>query len=282
MMPLDSTREELKRTARQADPQKTWHVGDQTIIAGDCLAELRAMSPASVDVVVTSPPYNIGVRYRSYDDRRPREAYLSWLTEIGQQLHRVLKPEGSFFLNVGSTGADPWVSMDVAGCFREIFVLQNTISWVKSVSIGDDTVGHFKPITSERYLNNNHEAVFHFTKVGSVKIDRIGIGVPFKDKSNIARWGHTRDRRCAGNVWFIPYQTVKSKAQKFDHPAGFPVELPLRCLRLHGTATGTVVLDPFSGAGTTLVAAQQLGCIGIGIEIDQHYAEASVQRLAVG
>jgi site-specific DNA-methyltransferase (adenine-specific) len=228
--------------------------------------------------VVTSPPYNIGVRYRSYEDRKPRAIYLAWLAEIGAELKRVLLPNGSFFLNIGATNSDPWIAMDVAAAFRDTFVLQNHITWVKSVSIGDDTVGHFKPITSDRYLNHNHEAVFHFTPTGSTPLDRLAIGVPFKDKSNIARWGHRRDRRCAGNVWFIPYQTVKSKAQKFDHPAGFPVELPLRCLKLHG-GKRLAVLDPFAGAGTTLVAAQQLGHKGIGIEIDRQYAETAVARL---
>ena len=60
---------------------------------------------------------------------------------------------------------------------------------------GGDTVGHFKPITSDRYLNHNHEAVFHFTPTGATPLNRLAIGVPFKDKSNIARWGHKRDRR---------------------------------------------------------------------------------------
>jgi site-specific DNA-methyltransferase (adenine-specific) len=280
-MPFDSARPRLThpdRTASRPD-EAVWHVGKQTIIAGDCLAELNTIASASIDVVVTSPPYNIGVRYRTYDDHKPRGTYLAWLAEIGRQLLRVLRPSGSFFLNVGSTSADPWVAMDVAASFRDSFVLQNHITWVKSVSIGDDTVGHFKPITSERYLNNNHETVLHFTKSGEVKLDRLAVGVPFKDKTNIARWGHQRDRRCAGNVWFIPYQTVKSKAQKFDHPAGFPVELPLRCLRLHGGKNRTV-LDPFAGTGTTLVAAQQLGHTGIGIEIDRQYVERAVARLA--
>jgi len=251
------------------------------VTCGDCLAELARMPDAEVDVVVTSPPYNIGVAYRSYADRRPRGEYLDWLAEIGRELRRVMAPAGSFFLNVGSTGADPWIAADVAGAFRATFALQNTIVWVKSVAIGDDTVGHFKPISSRRYLNNNHETVFHFTKSGDTAIDRLAVGVPFKDKSNIARWGHARDRRCAGNVWFVPYATVRSKAQKFDHPAGFPVELPRRCILLHGVPDARV-LDPFLGAGTTLVAAQELGCPGVGIEIDPQYARIAVERLSAG
>lgn len=255
-----------------------WKIGSQEVVLGDCLSGMEQIAEGSIDVVVTSPPYNIGMAYRQYDDRRPRSEYLDWLGEIGAQIYRLLKPEGSLFLNLGSTNADPWIAHDVAAAFRSRFVLQNTIAWIKSISIGDDTVGHFKPITSRRYMNNNHETVFHFTKTGAVDIDRLAVGVPFKDKSNIGRWGHARDKRCAGNVWFIPYKTVASKAGKFNHPAGFPVELAERCIKLHG-AEGAVVLDPFLGAGSTLVAAARIGCEGIGFEIDPTYAEAAVERL---
>ncbi|SED12261.1 site-specific DNA-methyltransferase (adenine-specific) [Rhizobiales bacterium GAS188] len=257
---------------------KTWSCGRHEIILGDCREELAAIERESVDVVVTSPPYNIGLDYRSYDDRKPRDAYLAFLAGIAAEIERLLKPGGSFFLNVGSTNADPWISLDVANAMRPRFVLQNHIVWVKSLSIGDDTVGHFKPIAGRRFLHHNHEAIFHFTKSGRVGLDRLAVGVPFKDKSNIARFGHARDRRCAGNVWFLPYRTVKSKAQKFNHPAGFPVELPERCIKLHGVKDA-VILDPFLGSGSTLVAAEQCGCRGIGIEIDPHYVETACSRL---
>jgi len=263
---------------RRAKSSSVAQVGSQHVVTGDCLEILKALDPKSIDVVVTSPPYNIGVAYRSYDDRRPAASYLAWLTQIGEQIARVLKDDGSFFLNVGGTNADPWIAMDVAAAFRSLFTLQNNIVWAKSVSVGNDTVGHFKPITSRRYLNNNHESIFHFTKTGAVEVDRLAVGVPYKDKSNIARWGHTQDKRCAGNVWFIPYKTVRSKAQKFDHPAGFPVALAERCIKLHG-GEDPVVLDPFLGAGTTLVAAENLGLTGIGIELDKDYAATAVKRL---
>ena len=253
-------------------------VGRHAVHAGDCLTVLTGVADGSVDAIVTSPPYNIGVAYRSYDDRQPRAEYLAWLGRVSRELARVLAPGGSLFLNIGSTNTDPWLPLEAAGAFRGDFVLQNHIAWVKSLSIGDDTVGHFKPITSRRYLNHNHEQLFHFSLDGDVAIDRLAVGVPFKDKSNIARWGHARDRRCGGNVWFIPYRTVRSKAQKFDHPAGFPVALPERCLRLRGGADLTV-LDPFAGAGTTLVAAHWLGHRAIGIELDPHYAATAIARL---
>ena len=79
-------------------------------------------------------------------------------------------------------------------------------------------------------------------------------------------------------MWHIPYETVQSRAEKFDHPAGFPVELPRRCLRLHGKADA-VVLDPFMGAGTMLLAAEQLGHRGIGIDLDPAYVAIAERRL---
>src|SRR3546814_12104441 len=108
--------------------------------------------------------------------------------------------------------------MDVASAFRDSFVLQNHIAWVKSVSIGEDTVGHFKPITSRRYLNNNHEAVFHFTRTGDVEVDRLAIGVPYKDKSNITRWNHGTERRRAGKPGLLPYKPRKPAAHTIDPP----------------------------------------------------------------
>ena len=262
-------------------PATEWIVGSQTILVGDCLERLGEIAPGAVDVIVTSPPYNIGVSYRSYDDARPRADYLAWLGKVAAALRRVLADDGSLFLNIGGTRADPWLAFDVAGVFRDSWLLQNHIVWAKSISIEDETHGHFKPINSDRYLNHNHEQVFHFTKSGRVAVDRLAVGVPFKDKSNIARWGHARDRRCAGDIWHVPYRTVRSRSQKFDHPAGFPSELAERCIRLHG-GDAPLVLDPFLGAGSTLVAAERLGLEGYGIEIDPHYAATARSRIAAG
>ena len=258
--------------------ERVIEIGAQTVIVGDCAKVLAGLPEQSVDVVVTSPPYNIGIKYRSYDDGGDRDAYLAWLAEIGRQLHRVMKDDGSFFLNIAGTCSDPWIAPDAANAMRDIFRLQNAIVWVKSLSIGDDTFGHFKPVNSERYLNHTHEHVFHFTKAGKTALDRLAVGVPFKDKSNIARWGHENDRRCAGDVWFIPYETIRSKSQRDHHPSPFPVALPERCIKLHGKGDA-VVLDPFLGVGATLLAAQRLGNRGIGIEIDPTYAESAAWHL---
>src|SRR5581483_8129685 len=100
---------------------------------GDCLTGLQNnVKENSVDVVVTSPPYNIGVAYATYADDLPREKYLAWMEQLGLAIRRVLKDDGSFFLNVGNRPKDQWIAFDVASSQRKHFVLQNVIHWIKS------------------------------------------------------------------------------------------------------------------------------------------------------
>jgi site-specific DNA-methyltransferase (adenine-specific) len=253
-------------------------VGPHRLICTDCLTALPALAAESVDVIVTSPPYNLGINYRHYKDRRAEQDYLDWLLQVATELRRVMRPEGSFFLNIAGSSTAPWMPFELIVRLRDLFFLQNHITWIKSIAINGDSVGHYKPVGGERFLHHNHEHIFHLTLTGSVRLARLAIGVPFKDKSNIARRGHAQDLRCRGNTWFIPYDTVQSKAEKFHHPSTFPLALPRWCIRLHG-AKQPVVLDPFMGSGTTVLAASLEGGRGIGIELDPSYMAVAHERL---
>lgn len=260
---------------------------------GDCLEGIRRLVPAaSVSVVVTSPPYNIGVRYRTYEDAKPQDEYLEWIEEVALEVRRVLEPDGSFFLNVGGRPGDPWIPWDVASRLRTHFVLQNVIHWIKSIAIdkkdagdcsslvGDVAVGHYKPITSPRFLHDCQEYIFHFTVTGNVTLNRLAIGVPYQDKSNIGRWkAAQRDIRCRGNTWFIPYKTIRDRASQRPHPSTFPPQLPEMCIKLHSVDNTRMVLDPFIGLGSTAVAARNLGVACTGFDIDQHYLDIAKVRL---
>src|SRR5262245_59276206 len=101
----------------------------------DCLAVFEALGPASVDVVVTSPPYNIGVRYGTYQDTLSAAEYLDWTQRWIAAAAAALRPEGSLFLNVGTRPSDPWTALDVAQAARPYLRLQNIIHWVKSIAI---------------------------------------------------------------------------------------------------------------------------------------------------
>lgn len=259
----------------------------------DCTEGIsQTLKPASVSVVVTSPPYNIGVRYRSYDDARSREDYLAWIQRIATVIDRVLEPEGSFFLNLGSRPREPGMAWEAAARVRSHFVLQNVIHWIKSIAIerknvgkypgpvGHVAVGHYKPITSSRFLHDCHEYIFHFTKTGNVRLDRLAVGVPYQDKTNIGRWaGATQDLRCRGNTWFIPYRTIRDRSAQRPHPSTFPNQLPEMCLRLHGVSRIKLVLDPFIGLGSTAVAAQRLNVNCVGFDVDSRYLDVATSRL---
>ena len=263
-----------------------------TFYLKDCITGLKEnVKDRSADVVVTSPPYNIGTSYGSYKDELPREKYLTWIEEVGIAVKQSLTDDGSFFLNIGNKLKDPWIAWDVAYVLRKYFVLQNVIHWVKSIAIskaevgnypniaGDIAVGHFKPIMSNRFLNDCHEYIFHFTKYGDVHLDKLAVGVSYQDKTNIERWKATNkeDRRDRGNMWFIPYQTIQSRSKQRPHPATFPVKLPEMCIRLHGNAK--LVVDPFVGIGSAAVAAMRLGISFVGFEIDKEYLDAAIDRI---
>jgi site-specific DNA-methyltransferase (adenine-specific) len=266
-------------------------VQSATFYLKDCVAGLQEnVEENSADVVVTSPPYNIGINYNAYSDALPREKYLSWMGEVGAAVKSALADDGSFFLNIGNKPKDQWIAWDVASVMRKHFALQNVIHWVKSIAIsksdvgnyqniaGDIAVGHFKPIVSERFVNDCHEYIFHFTKKGETKLDKLAVGIPYQDKTNIGRWKSAKeDRRDRGNTWFIPYETIQSKSER-PHPATFPIKLPEMCIKLHGGAK--LVVDPFTGIGSTAVAATRLGIPFVGFEIDKEYLDAAIARLA--
>ena len=102
--------------AGRLQPYKTLSRNGATLrfYLGDCLDVFHALEPGQVSAVVTSPPYNLGVGYRSYRDRLPRQDYLQWTAKWVEAAARSLAPDGSLFLNVGAKPTDPWIPLDVA------------------------------------------------------------------------------------------------------------------------------------------------------------------------
>ena len=257
------------------------------IYCEDCnlfMEKVRKEDRFNIDVIITSPPYNIGKNYSSYHDTKKTDDYLDWLLVVAQKSFWILKPNGSFFLNIGGTSAEPLIPFLVLNKFISAgYKLQNTIHWIKSISIEKEdignnnqicktgfSVGHFRPIRSNRYLTNTHEYIFHFTKTGTQNLEKLSIGVPYQDKSNIKRWKSVeQDKRDRGNVWFISYPTIQSSR---SHPAIFPEKLASLCIKLHGYLNKDfIVYDPFMGIGHTALACIELGINYIGTEIDENY-----------
>lgn len=254
---------------------------------------IRKDNNLKMDIIITSPPYNIKKRYSSYKDNKKIDEYLNWLYMVAKNSHDILKQTGSFFLNIGGTPSEPLIPFLAASKFIDAgFQLQNTIHWIKSISIekmdigsnnqksgSDFSIGHFKPITSKRYLTDLHEYIFHFSKTGNVDLEKLSIGVPYQDKSNIKRWKSSlNDKRDRGNVWFITYPTIQTGR---PHPAVFPEKLPSLCIQLHGIRKDNfLVYDPFMGIGSTALACLDLGMNYIGTEIDQSYVDTANELIA--
>jgi site-specific DNA-methyltransferase (adenine-specific) len=275
-------------------PHTTLVSGSSTLrfYLGDCTDVLPQLGRGSIDVMVTSPPYNLGVRYRTYDDSIPRSEYLQWTDRWLREAATALTPQASLFLNVGAKPTDPWTALDVAQAARQHFRLQNTIHWIKSIAIekalagaraalpDDLAVGHYKPINSRRFLHDCHEFVFHFTPEGNTPLDRNAVGVKYQDQSNVGRWQAAGSGvRCRGNTWFVPYDTIQSREKDRPHPATFPAKLPEMCVRVHGLERARTVADPFMGLGSTAVACASLGVDFVGIELDEGYLLEAVARV---
>jgi site-specific DNA-methyltransferase (adenine-specific) len=254
----------------------------------DCTIGMDFFPDHYFDVVLTSPPYNIGTSYSLYDDKIPRSEYLEWIEKVAIKIKQKIKKNGSFFLNIGASPTNPWGPFEIASLLRHQFSLQNVIHRIKSIYIENKSyghrvnlnVGHFKPIQGHRFLNDNHEYIFHFTKSGDVQLDRLSIGVPYKDKGNINRWKLGGNGiRCRGNTWYFPYETIRSRDKDRPHPATFPVELAEKCILLHGVSEEMNVLDPFMGMGHTSLACNKIGVNCVGFEIDKNYYESNIRLL---
>jgi len=225
----------------------------------------------SVDVIVTSPPYKV-----------KDGGSLPLMHALGKLAGRVLTPGGRVYVNLGQLRENFAMPMQSWAAIHGSSGLQpgQTISLVKSVAIESKQIGHYQPITMKSpTLNYCWEFVFTFFKPPESKIDRLSIGVPFADKSNMKRGdrGKNGDLHCAGDTWFIPYETT-GKSKKKAHAYEFPQELVCRCLKVSGATPGMTVLDPFMGSGTTLMVANTLGLNAIGIEINKKTLDGAKKR----
>lgn len=251
------------------------------IIHSDCLDYMKTLESESIDVCISSPPYNIGLGYNSYNDKRTD--YVEWQKSVWNEVCRILKSTGHLFINIAPTRKDPLLPFRVADGVP--WSLQNSIIWSKSIEIDGYVKGHSTPTSSKRYLQNGWEHLFHFTAFGDTEIDIEASSVPYHPtwaEENARRSGRTW--RPTVNNWHIPYETVGggNRTQKLKgdkkHPAIFPRELVKHCLNVAGAKSGHIVFDPFAGTGTTIEVAESMGLTGIGTDIDADYVEFANSR----
>lgn len=227
------------------------------------VGELLPNGVKDLKCVVTSPPYKDSGGYTP-----------ELIQEVALEFDKMRYP-GPIFINFGDLTAHPWRSFETAKIFcdwSDMYLMQ-TIIWVKN---------HYTPRQGHRTFDSRHEYIFYivgdYDAPPRLRRRAEHVGVPYADKSNIGRYA-TSDSKCPGTVWYIPYDTIRSKHERY-HPHIFPVALPRRAIdACLAPRSGGFVADPFAGSGTTILAARELGHKAFGVEIDPHYVSTIRERL---
>jgi site-specific DNA-methyltransferase (adenine-specific) len=234
----------------------------QNLILGDCLTEMSKIESDSIDLIVTSPPYNkkglsggkvnpgnqiwkkFNIDYSEYDDNLPEEEYQNWMIEILNEMKRIIKPNGSIFFNHKPRRHKNKVYLPTDFISKSGLDLYQLIIWNRASS----------PNVRKDVLLPCTEHIYWLTK-----------SKPKTFKENLDSSYHTE-------IWNI------SAERGSRHPAPFPSKLVENCIKLT-TEENDIVLDPFLGSGTTAVVAKKLKRQYIGIELDQNYIDLTNTRL---
>lgn len=254
-----------------------WGKDDVQLHNDDALAHLQQLESESIDLIVTSPPYNIG---KDYESVVSLEKYLDFQESIIKECLRVLKPEGNLCWQVGFTKVSGEIlPLDALflPIFRNLgFKLKNRIVW---------TFGH--GMHAKKRFSGRHETILWFSKsLEDAYFDLDSVRTPQKypekrhykgpKKGEIS--GHPLGKN-PGDVWDIP--NVKAHhVEKTEHQCQFPVALVQRLIR-GLSPEGGIVLDPYSGVGTTACAAIIEGRRAIGIERDSKYHTIAQNRVSL-
>lgn len=165
--------------------------------------------------------------------------------------------------------------------FKELRRIEKTIANLELL-LQPRQVGHYTPIETPTRLNNLWEYIHVFAKEELPALDRWTppLGVPYTDKTNLKRGkrGKRGDTHCAGNVWYIPYETRKGQKEAHEHE--YPLELVRRCLTLARVKPTDLVLEPFCGGGSTLIGTLNYGASVVGYEIRPETVEKATRRIA--
>ena len=260
------------------------------IIQGDCLNVLPGLPSESVDLIVTSPPY-ADSRKNSYGGVHP-DKYVDWFLPISDELQRVLKPDGTFILNIKEK---------VMGGERHTYVIELILAlrergWLWT----EEFVWHKKNSYPGKWPNrfrDSWERCLQFNKQKRFNMYQDSVMIPMGDwaKTRLRNLSETDMRRDESKVgsgfgkrianWVgrtMAYPTnvlhLATETGNKRHSAAFPVELPRWFIKLF-TQEGDLVLDPFLGSGTTALAAQQLGRHFVGIELLPEYVDIAEKAL---
>ena len=256
-----ATHYEITAKAKSYFQTDTIWIYNADILRTSCVKE------RTIDLIVTSPPYNVGIKYNSHDDTMSYKDYLSFTKEWLAKCYRLIKDDGRFCLNIPldkNKGGQQSVCADITTIAKQVgWKYHSTIIWNEQ-NISRRTAWGSWLSASAPYVIAPVEVIVILYKNYWKKIS--GSRKSDITKKEFVEW--------TNGVWNFMGESKK----RVGHPAPFPVELPRRCIKLF-SFVGDTVLDPFLGSGSTLIACILTNRKGIGIEIDRNYCELAKRRL---
>jgi site-specific DNA-methyltransferase (adenine-specific) len=227
---------------------------------------MNDLPDASVHLMVTSPPYNVG---KDYDEDLSMDEFRAFLKRVWAETYRVLVPGGRACINVANLGRKPYIplhAMLIADMHELGFLMRGEIIWDKGASASSSTAwGSWQSATNPT-LRDTHEYILVFSK-GSFRREKVD-----GRESQISKEEFLEFTK---SVWSFGAES----ARKIGHPAPYPAELPYRLIQLY-TFSGEVILDPFMGSGQTALAALKAGRRFVGYEINEEYRQLALKRIA--
>jgi site-specific DNA-methyltransferase (adenine-specific) len=228
---------------------------------------MKEIKDESIHLIVTSPPYNVGLNYDEYNDKIELDEYRKFAKRWLLESYRVLKNGGRICINVAQLFRKPscWnLAFEYEKLLYELgFINRGTIIWVKSNGRGTTAWGSFGS-PSEPNSHDIHEYILCFSK-NTLRLENdVGTNPDITNKEFV---------KYVNSVWIMGIENDPK------HPCTFPSELPYRCIKLL-TYPMQNVLDPFAGLGTTLITAKKLNRVPYGYEISKSYYDIIVRRLA--
>ena len=236
-------------------------------IYNDDILKINSIRNDSIDLIITSPPYNLDIKYGAYEDDMSHEDYLTFSKEWLTKCLALTKKDGRLCLNVPldkNKGGQQSISADITTVAKKVgWKYHSTIIWNEQ-NISRRTAWGSWMKASAPYVIAPVEVILIMYKEYWKKTS--GSQVSDIERDEFMTW--------TNGVWNFSGESKK----KIGHPAPFPLELPKRCIKLF-SFVGDVILDPFLGSGTTLISCIENNRKGIGIEIDEKYCELARKRI---
>ena len=254
------------KEAMKATNLEPYFEANSIYIFNDNILKTEAVAESSIDLTVTSPPYGVDIKYENYDDGIPYDRYLSFTRDWLQKCFFLSKDDGRLCLNIPldkNKGGQQSVAADITCIAKEVgWKYHSTIIWNEQ-NISRRTAWGSWLSASAPFV------------IAPVEV----IVVLYKKMWKKARKGKSDVTRKEFIEWTNGVWNFSGESRnRVGHPAPYPVELPRRCIKLF-SYVGDIILDPFLGSGTTLLACLETKRAGIGIEINKNYCDLAIKRL---